>query len=802
MSSSEEEKVQNGFGSTFHSSQDSSQYSSRDHGSDSSEDIPLSRRIKSESNSPSPAQGTSNGRSKKRKDYRENTDSEDEEEPRPRKKTKTKTKNGKVKKEDSSSQETGGDDDDEDYEDFEPKDKNRKKTSSAKKPKTSKSSSSKSSSKKTKKKVKMESSSDSDSDTESRRKRSEKKKTKKKQTNKDKTPSSPKKKKVNEDEDEHVWKWWEESDIESDKKWKTLQHEGPVFAPEYERLPKSVVFRYNGSEMKLSLRAEEAATFYAKMGDHEYTQKEVFNRNFLSDWRKYYMTEEERNIIKDLKLCDFKPMVDFFKKQSEDRKAMSKEEKKVIKEANEELANKYGTCIVDGHKQKIGNFKMEPPGLFRGRGEHPKMGKIKRRIEAKDVIINIGKNSQVPAPPPGQQWKEVRHDNTVTWLVSWTENIMGNVKYIMLNPSSKLKAVKDWKKYEKARELHLIIDKIREDYKKGWKDREMVKRQTAVALYFIDRLALRAGNEKDDNEVADTVGCCSLRCEHIKLYDQLNDKEYVVEFDFLGKDSIRYFNQVAVEKRVYKNLKLFMEGKKPNDDLFDRLDTSKLNAYLNNNIMEGLTAKVFRTYNASITLERELERQMEELGSNASVAEKMLAYNRANREVAILCNHQRTESKGHQESMNKLDQKIKDVKKKLKESSDTKAKTRLKEQLKKLKVQKTDKDENKTIALGTSKLNYLDPRISIAWCKEFEVPIERVFSRTQRDKFRWAIHMADKNYRFDKHKDGTKIKTKASPQKLSSPEKKPSSPDKKSSDKKRKDKDKDKKERKDKDKRN
>ena len=37
-----------------------------------------------------------------------------------------------------------------------------------------------------------------------------------------------------------------------------------------------------------------------------------------------------------------------------------------------------------------------------------------------------------------------------------------------------------------------------------------------------------------------------------------------------------------------------------------------------------------------------------------------------------------------------------------------------------------DKEENKTIALGTSKLNYLDPRISVAWCKKYDVPIEKV----------------------------------------------------------------------------
>merc|ERR1712168_1224482 len=82
-------------------------------------------------------------------------------------------------------------------------------------------------------------------------------------------------------------------------------------------------------------------------------------------------------------------------------------------------------------------------------------------------------------------------------------------------------------------------------------------------------------------------------------------KEYVVEFDFLGKDSIRYYNKVAVEKRVYKNLELFLQNKQAGDDIFDRLNTGVLNTHLST-LMDGLTAKVFRTYNASITLQEQL----------------------------------------------------------------------------------------------------------------------------------------------------------------------------------------------------
>jgi len=62
-----------------------------------------------------------------------------------------------------------------------------------------------------------------------------------------------------------------------------------------------------------------------------------------------------------------------------------------IKATNEKVQKKYGFCIIDGHKQKIGNFKIEPPGLFRGRGDHPKQGMLKRRVMPEDVIINCSK---------------------------------------------------------------------------------------------------------------------------------------------------------------------------------------------------------------------------------------------------------------------------------------------------------------------------------------------------------------------------------------------------------------------------
>jgi DNA topoisomerase-1 len=117
------------------------------------------------------------------------------------------------------------------------------------------------------------------------------------------------------------------------------------------------------------------------------------------------------------------------------------------------------------------------------------------------------------------------------------------------------------------------------------RDKVMMVRQRATAMWLIDRLALRAGNEKGEDE-ADTVGCCSLRLEHITLEEdeetitdprdpsqETTIKKKMVVFDFLGKDSIRYYNRVEVDPIVWKNLALFRKPPKtPEDPLFDRLN--------------------------------------------------------------------------------------------------------------------------------------------------------------------------------------------------------------------------------------
>jgi hypothetical protein len=95
--------------------------------------------------------------------------------------------------------------------------------------------------------------------------------------------------------------------------------------------------------------------------------------------------------------------------------------------------------------------------------------------------------------------------------------------------------------------------------------------------------------------------------------------------------------------------------------LTDATQTTQLNKHLST-YMQGLTAKVFRTYNASFTMAKLLrELVADDTAKSAAVAEKVKLYNQCNREVAILCNHKRTVGAGHEQQMGKLSDKIKAV---------------------------------------------------------------------------------------------------------------------------------------------
>ena len=71
-----------------------------------------------------------------------------------------------------------------------------------------------------------------------------------------------------------------------------------------------------------------------------------------------------KSYFRDLQKCDFSEISEHFKKVSEERKARSKEEKKKEKEYNDAIVEEYGYCMIDGHREKIGNFRCENTIIF------------------------------------------------------------------------------------------------------------------------------------------------------------------------------------------------------------------------------------------------------------------------------------------------------------------------------------------------------------------------------------------------------------------------------------------------------
>src|SRR5205085_4016800 len=105
----------------------------------------------------------------------------------------------------------------------------------------------------------------------------------------------------------------------------------------------------------------------------------------------------------------------------------------------------------------------------------------------------------------------------------------------------------------------------------------------------------------------------------------------------------RYVKQIKVVPEVYENLKLFLKDKNPDDDLFDKMNATDINKYLQE-FMKDLTAKVFRTYNASYLFQKELKKiskKYDNLDRDSQLNKLYDEYNKANAKVALLCNHQK-----------------------------------------------------------------------------------------------------------------------------------------------------------------
>ena len=540
-------------------------------------------------------------------------------------------------------------------------------------------------------------------------------------------------------------------------KWKTLQHNGILFPPAYEA--QGITIKIKGESVDLDLNQEEMIYQWAKKKDTPYAQDKVFQKNFTADFAKTMNSKFKKISYEDIDFSSAYKVVD---KEKDLKEMMTKEEKKEQakkrKELREKLKTKYGIAIMDGKKVEVGNYMAEPPGIFIGRGEHPLRGKWKLRVTAKDVTLNMDKEAKKSMKG---EWGKIVHDYDSMWLASWMDFLTQKRKYVWLADSSDLKQGRDKEKYEKAVKLEKEIEKIKKAMVKDMKDPK--KSNVATACYLIYRTAMRVGDEKDPDE-ADTVGATTLRKEHIKITSD------AIEFDFLGKDCVRWqetLKAVGDDKQFQENLKKLIEKKKPNEEIFHNITSRDVNKYFSG-IVKGLTAKVFRTYQATTVVKDYLMEHDNIKGKTAN--EKLYHAKMANLEAAKMCNHKRTipktfdqvlekkrdtiknaekdqPSKKTQEALKKVESSLPktETQKKSKEKriktlngQIKKQKQKHKERVEKLKLQIDLSEKTRDYNLGTSLRNYIDPRVIKAWTDEVGVEWEKLYTAALQKKFLWV----------------------------------------------------------------
>jgi DNA topoisomerase-1 len=554
--------------------------------------------------------------------------------------------------------------------------------------------------------------------------------------------------------EEKADKWWEdfEKKSQSQEKWKVLKHNGVYFPPPYEPLPSSVKLLYKGSPVSISktdtnnpfnVTAEEAVVFLAqrmeqddRLGEKDKKRKKSINdskfmENFWNDWK---IILGKDSVIKDISKVDFSPIRDYVVKRSQERKSsrsvLSVEEKEDEKERKEEIKKLYGYAVVDDIKIPLGNYTVQPPGLYIGHGNQPLRGKIKSRIKPSDITLNISKKF-VPKCYVNDKpcnWGNVVERRDVAWIAQYRNPITKELVHVYLKrEESHWVCSDDQKKFDKARNLNDNIENVRNIYTRDLSSNDKILNQLATAVYLLDKLAIRPGTEKDEEKEADTVGLTTLKIKNIKF---LGNKK--IKLKFVGKSSIEFEKDFKVSSKVYENLETLAEDKKENEDLFPNVNSNSLNEYLKK-LLPGTTAKVFRTWKASSTLYNMLKEDIP--SPELSVQDKKFVYDSVNIEVAKVLNHKRMGV--GDDRIKKLEEKKKELEKKQKEAKTDKQKEAIRKRI--LVNDSKIEEASQNISMATSKQNYLDPRISVVWCKKADMPIEKIYSKPQLKKFIWAM---------------------------------------------------------------
>lgn len=419
--------------------------------------------------------------------------------------------------------------------------------------------------------------------------------------------------------------------------WKELLHDGVNFPPKY--IPTGYVY-INGKKQNINSIHEEYLIYWFRLKP-EYQNDNILKANFIKSLNKLKSKF-------DKKLLDDSNVKDQILGYSNNFKTLDKVSNKIT---------------LDGEIVEINN-NVEMPGIFIGKGNHPLRGCIKLRVNPSDVIYNISRKS-----PLIKKWNNVIHHKNSNFIACWKDNIFGKHKYIYFSHEYENKFKHCYKLRHKIKNLPNIL-------KVDIESNNPKVQECALVTYLIMKFNIRIGHEKDDDISNDSVGCCTLLRRNIIFK---NDN---LVLSFIGKSNVPFSKSLKIDEFAMKELVNLCKDKKENDCIFS-INAYQVNEYLNF-LIPSLTAKVFRTYNASIFTFKYLK--------NKNSLDEL---KQCSMKVASLCNHKK---KGK-------------------------------------------------VELNTSKNNYIDPRIIVSFCKKNNIDIEKFYSQSQLKIHDWARSTSE-NFKY------------------------------------------------------
>jgi len=518
---------------------------------------------------------------------------------------------------------------------------------------------------------------------------------------------------------------------------KHLRHNG-IYVPPYDY--KRLSIKVHGQVFRLGPKTEQMAIMWVrKKLSLTSPPDKVFYRNFVEDFLKALqaenspqthlqdfipnhlrMIDDDRSSwmndgkLKDDPEVDFSEVTNYVLREQQAKQNMTKEEKKKLanerKTRREALREKFGFAVVDERKLEVANWTAEPSCIFAGRGSHPRRGKWKEGPGEEDVVLNLSPDNVRPSG----NWKEVVWEPEKMYVAKWEDKLTGKMKYVWFSDSAFLKQKMEKEKFKKAEKLNIQIPKIEEHILKNLDSEDLEKRKIATVCWLILRVNMRVGDEKDPGE-ADTVGAITLRPEHIKI------GEGVLDFDFLGKDAVRWEKRVEAPFVVIRNMQEF--SKKSNGYLFEGIDSRKVSRFLSQK-MEGLTAKVFRTWKCTETVKKSLEHCSVKKEDTEHV--KQYCAKMANLEAAKIANHKRKIPPNFEERLSKKEARLKQLESKLEEKK--KEGKKIDAALKSVEKARLDirlTRETQEYNLGTSLKSYINPMAYVGWARRDDFSLEK-----------------------------------------------------------------------------